>query len=593
MNRLSITLCVHMVLFIDLSEVAQQATCCASLPVTCAVAKLVGIEIGLFATAVLVYAVLICRSHVHCVEVPPTRTPEKGCSRDVAGVHASLGETLDSTSKDLQDVGLCVVDSVSCNNHKTNAARPSLCMWTFVFLTLIVSTVIVQLTLTVQNKFDTVSDELEKLAFNTSSEFHTEECKRISPLLLHHNVADAPDLNKHLRCQHMNMQTMLSIDMMGSQSLVPKTDEIAKTLEVLIQSCGAISKKISALHKWMSHSDVAASTAVAVLEELSEFELPFQTARAILEQFLRLVDKLSAEELAKANVSIDHILGLSDAAQDCLLTAVNEARSFASRFGALDCSSDLLSGIESLTLGFAEGTQHADTAFALGMLLSEINVASSSVPCFKGVSHDDDFVLDAQKTVVPRGILKAEALLAKAHEGTWEEEKVQRGATRAWRMSVHADFLAEQTYHAAAEWRYRSAASIALQHQHPHLASLSLASLSHMLYSLGRNREALEATNEALAHSDEPVALFVQTSVSLSLGRFDTHDAVTAAANKLKGLAGRMPSEDLESARVELVHDLAKWEHRSTSNWRSCLSDADSAQALICLIGRASFKQTT
>merc|ERR1712232_156145 len=129
---------------------------------------------------------------------------------------------------------------------------------------------------------------------------------------------------------------------------------------------------------------------------------------------------------------------------------------------------------------------------------------------------------DAMGSFVPSCLADVEDLLLRAEENALENDKTQHALTRALQLYSHANYLAGQQLDAAAEWRYRVAASIAAKYAQPRMAAHSLATLGGLLVLRNRHHEALATADDALSHAHDTVALYLQGSMRLKLGNLHT-----------------------------------------------------------------------
>jgi hypothetical protein len=251
----------------------------------------------------------------------------------------------------------------------------------------------------------------------------------------------------------------------------------------------------------------------------------------------------------------------------------------------LECD---LANIESLAIREAkvEDDANADTHVDLAMYWSMVAVADEGTPCFKASLSRNSFAQDAQGTFVPADIVEAERMLLWAEQHTFEDLLPAVAVKRASRLYQHANHLAMQHHDAGAEWRYRAAASHAAEHGESRLAAHSLARLGTMLMLRNRRQEALVAADAALTHTEDPLALYLQVSLRLRAGGFQTSDAVHAAVKQLQALAGQLPWKALEAERTALEADLALWDAVAEGSVSKCLWLHDAAKVLICMLCR-------
>jgi len=176
----------------------------------------------------------------------------------------------------------------------------------------------------------------------------------------------------------------------------------------------------------------------------------------------------------------------------------------------------------------------------------------------------------------------------RAEENALENDKTQHALTRALQLYSHANYLAGQQLDAAAEWRYRVAASIAAKYAQPRMAAHSLATLGGLLVLRNRHHEALATADDALSHAHDTVALYLQGSMRLKLGNLHTDAEVRMVAQQLQNVAGNLPSEHMEAERASQLAELSLYYQAESDVW-ACFEVNDAAKVLICLFGRLAF----
>merc|ERR1719210_156870 len=125
-------------------------------------------------------------------------------------------------------------------------------------------------------------------------------------------------------------------------------------------------------------------------------------------------------------------------------------------------------------------------------------------------------------------------------------DQLERAAVRALRLYQHAKYLASNHHDAAAELRYRAAAELAAANHRSKLAAHAMTRLSYFLTLRGRHEEALNATQEALNHTEDPLAVLLQVRLRRRLGELKTDAELSLAEEQLGEIVGQLPSETLE-----------------------------------------------
>jgi len=275
------------------------------------------------------------------------------------------------------------------------------------------------------------------------------------------------------------------------------------------------------------------------------------------------------------------------------LEAIQEARTLAQALPrsaahvrtALQCSGDMLAGLESLVIKTSKELQSAGTTFALGTYLSEQAVAAQpSVPFFGMRDISTHWIAGGGDVHVPEDIAVAEDLLLQGEEVTSELVQGDRAAARALRLYQHAKHLALLHHDAAAEWRYREAARVAVVHRRPKLAAHSLTRLGFFLSLRGRRDEAQDAVKEALVHFEDPLAQYLEVSFRRTAGELTSDAEVRSAEATLGVVAGRLPSKALEDQRAHDHEDFVWWGRVADGGISVCFEAQDAAQFLICTL---------
>jgi len=409
--------------------------------------------------------------------------------------------------------------------------------------------------------------------------------------------ATAAELCSQLACHSEANALHLRLAQRSAQVILTPSRQLLTVVGTLVMRCGALTREMEALQSQeQPHFSKHMGSSFRALRDL---ECPFRSAYLALASSVQYLELQATDDDPDAGEVLNHLLSVRSAARDSLLEAVRQARGLSMLVRratpesrqALDCAPGLLGGIEDLAMTEArkEAEDHADTQFELGMYRSEASIVGGGAPCFRD-SLSGSLARDAHGVFVPGDIAEAEDILLQAEQLSIEVEIPQRAASRALRLYAHANYLSRQLLDAAAEWRYRDAAAIALVQGYPGFASQSLSHLSAMLVTRGRRQEALHVASEALTHDvDDPLALYLQTSLRLSLGEFSTGVAVRDASKTLQALAGRLPWEALEAQRTMWEADLALWDAVADGTVWACMRLHDVAKVLICLVGKFTF----
>jgi hypothetical protein len=336
------------------------------------------------------------------------------------------------------------------------------------------------------------------------------------------------------------------------------------------------------------HALVAAGATASPLKSAlssSNIALEVMKSRSIdgnVRQIAQLLKKRAASAVA--------VLGL-----------VREARAVAAELRSigspevlrkLRCPSEALARAEALAVEEAtrQAKQKSDfrhkALFALGEYWSEKVVEESAEP-----RADEKWVLEekASGAYIPADVAYAESLLA-AGAATDGDDKADRQAMRALRFYQHAKLLAKRHHDAAAEWRYRAAAAIAVRYKRRKLAAHSLSRLAYLFIQRSKHADALKVLEEAKAHGGNALSMFLETMLLRSSGSLMTDKSLRASDDILVAVAGKLPSKALEAEREAL--------HRAGNFWRSvaatdvwrCFQAENVAHLLICVICRLLFR---
>lgn len=362
------------------------------------------------------------------------------------------------------------------------------------------------------------------------------------------------------------------------------------THDTLQSQCSAASDELRSLRRAKS---APAKAVIIALHKFKKLENPLKEA---LSSSRKGATSLEADASLRTGDIADEISDLREsqvAASTCMLEAIQEARTLAQALPrsnahvrtALQCSGDMLAGLESLVVSSASQMQGVGTAFALGAYLSEQAVTEQSTVSFFGSRHSSTrWVSGGGDLHVPEDIAKAEDLLLRGEELTPGSLQGDRAAARALRLYQHAKHLALLHHDSAAEWRYREAARVAAAHRRPKLAAHSLTRLGFFLSLRGRKEEAQVAVNEALVHFDDPLAQYLSVSFARSTGELTTDAEVRSAEAVLGAVAGRLPSKILEEQRAQEHEEFLWWGRVADGGMRVCFAAQDAAQFLICML---------
>jgi len=272
---------------------------------------------------------------------------------------------------------------------------------------------------------------------------------------------------------------------------------------------------------------------------------------------------------------------------------------------AISCEPRLLGALEELALAEAEQDTDASVLFKSGLYLSELGVASTTLPFFAthlGIGDfseaaapssgwSSDASMGGTSHKVPAALAKAEALMLKGEEASLDErQRTERGAQRALRLYQHAKSLALMHHDGAAEARYLEAAKVAAANQRQQLAAHALTRLSYFLSLRSQQRRALELSEQALTHWNDPLAQYLKASMQRTLGELRSGVDVAAAEALVSSLTERLPSESLEKERASMHHDLELWRYAAAEGGLGvCFALGDSARFLLCAFCKVIF----
>jgi len=383
-------------------------------------------------------------------------------------------------------------------------------------------------------------------------------------------------------------------------SPITRAQELLPKAESMVIRCGSVAAQIDKLRlDNIKPDDATVAQAVKSFHALRELEEPFRATvsqlTAVMQGLNTTVAELSHEEgQAEADGMMEQSYVMRSAARDCLLGAVRRAHALSMHLARsplqgetpFNCAEGLLTNVETLALAESAEEDDADLMFILGLYWSEASTSGAKTPCFADTLNRGALARDAHGVYAPRGIVRAEELLARAEIESFEDYQPERRSARASQLYEHATFLESEHLDAAAEWRYRDASLLGAQLHRPRLAAHSLARLSAMLMSTSNKKSALAAANEALQFDQDPLALYLQTSLRLSIGAYSTGAELREAARKLKSLAGQLPFDDLEAQRVVWAEELALWDAVGEGGLSACLALGDVAKIMICIVGR-------
>lgn len=412
-------------------------------------------------------------------------------------------------------------------------------------------------------------------------------------------------LRRDMRCHRRLIQSSPK----RPAPIIGAVKKLLPSVEALVVNCGSLTKqmealqvvrsKVNELSPGLSAADpvaVLAQHAITLFQQLRDLHFPFQDAIAALDRSVMTMQAVPSSRTSEVLYELENIRTV---ARECLLKAMREARVLAMVFQhaepqpqkPLECDSMLLAGVEDFAIvaAKAEEDDNADTHWDLAMYWSIVSVAEGGTPCFRDSLSGRKSARDERGLFVPGDVVEAETMLRSAEENTYDAFRPERAAQRAHRLQEHANFLSWSGNDAASEWRFRAAASLAAEHQQPKLAAHSLGRLGAMLLLRSRQRDALAAADEALSHFEDPLALYLQTSLRLKFGEFPTGASVRTAAKQLQTLAGQLPWEALETERAALESDLALWDAVAEGDVKKCLWLGDVAKVLICMGGWLAF----
>lgn len=362
------------------------------------------------------------------------------------------------------------------------------------------------------------------------------------------------------------------------------------TQNTLQSQCSVASEELHSLRRAKS---APAKAVIIALHKLKKLENPLKEA---LSAARKGATSLKNDASVQTRYIADEMSDLNDsqvAASTCMLEATQEARTLAQTLPrsnahvrtALQCSGDMLAGLESLVVSSASQMEGVGTAFALGTYLSDQAMTEQSSVPFFGTRHSSSrWVVAGGDLHVPEDIAKAEDLLLRGQELTPGLLQGDRAAARALRLYQHAKYLALLHHDAAAEWRYRESARVAAAHRRQKLAAHSLTRLGFFLSLRGRKEDAQAAVSEALVHFEDPLAQYLLVSFRRSAGELTTDADVRSAESVLGAVAGRLPSKDLEEQRAQEHDDFIWWGRVADGGLRVCFAAQDAAQFLICML---------
>eukprot|EP00927_Polykrikos_kofoidii_P053935 TRINITY_DN4844_c0_g1_i2.p1 TRINITY_DN4844_c0_g1~~TRINITY_DN4844_c0_g1_i2.p1 ORF type:complete len:383 (+),score=80.05 TRINITY_DN4844_c0_g1_i2:73-1221(+) len=225
-----------------------------------------------------------------------------------------------------------------------------------------------------------------------------------------------------------------------------------------------------------------------------------------------------------------------------------------------------------------------EALLASGMKKSEIATSAD-------VSSIESWELDAGGASAPLQMLQAEQLLDQACDEVFRMASPSQNKTmseRALRIYKHALWLAENNHAKAAVWRFRKAASVALECGRVLLASSSLARLGYFLVLWFRDDEAREVLLEAARIDTKPTGGGMAGYLYGVLERRQAGSDVKRLreADELIMSAGEQASSELEASRSGMVNEIKYWREAELSPV-NCFQTFDAATALVCLCGHA------
>lgn len=327
-------------------------------------------------------------------------------------------------------------------------------------------------------------------------------------------------------------------------------------------------------------------------------EFPFRELLAAMKQSVEIFSSRRASGSTEASNVLEDLENKRASALLCMIGTVREARSVGAALPrrnadlrhALRCSSNLLVGIEELTVSEAEKETDAGVTFGLGMYWSEVGVNGLAVPFFGVRAEKQAWQSDLHGLYVPSAIARADELLQRAEQASLDVDRADRAAARAARLYEHAKLCVSKHHDAAAEWRFALASHLAAVHQHGKLAAHSAARWSYFLTLRGRHEEALEAADQAVSFFDNAFALYLQAMLRHRLGKLKTDDEVRQAEEQLLSVANKLPSDSLENDRMTLHADLRWWRAAVRGGLKACFTAPDVVRLLICIISRMAFE---
>lgn len=313
------------------------------------------------------------------------------------------------------------------------------------------------------------------------------------------------------------------------------------------------------------------------------------------------IEVLRSRKLKSDEHSIRDLLKRRAAAAVAVLGLVRESRAVAAEIHRNDspevrkklrCPAEALSHAESLAVAAAgdeaklKSEFRHKALFALGEYWSEKVVEESSEP-----SYNEKWVFEGKSSgsYVPANIAYAESLLA-AGAVADGDDKADRMAMRALRFYQHAKLLAKRHHDAAAEWRYRAAAALAVRYKRKKLAAHSLSRLAYLFIQRSRHADALKVLEEAKVQGGNALSMFLETMLLRRSGGLVTDKALRASDDVLVAVAGKLPSKALEAEREHLLTTGHFWRSVAATNIWQCFKAKNVAHFLICVICRLLYK---
>eukprot|EP00928_Gymnodinium_smaydae_P098350 TRINITY_DN9123_c1_g5_i1.p1 TRINITY_DN9123_c1_g5~~TRINITY_DN9123_c1_g5_i1.p1 ORF type:complete len:531 (+),score=101.85 TRINITY_DN9123_c1_g5_i1:82-1674(+) len=400
--------------------------------------------------------------------------------------------------------------------------------------------------------------------------------------------------------------TWLLADAHSAQSLRPENIlrdhmvELLRPVETTSHSCHALQHQVSNFRI----NEEAATHPAKVLDALATaaiFEPQLRAAFTFLKQILDVLQKSStASAPHHTKDMMDAVMRNRLELSDCALRLSRDVRLISRQISThMDfvarehCFGSAFASLECLALTESERESNDGVVFHRGLLMGEAAMAPTNSIFFEGPPQcctwcGDSDPVDADDQNVPRGLVLAEALLARGYVSAGSAQRNERVVLRVLQLCRHASLLTEMhAAESAVESRYRLGAAIAAENGRQALAANVLAKLSSFQQHRGRHEDALDSADSAMTMSSDPLAAFHQVRLRFALQRLATGDDVLRAASQLASIQHGGLSSIYEEERTALSERLmALHMALEGASLSTCLSLGDVAHVFACALGK-------